>query len=74
MKHLNHAKGGVDVSSEISPTTEVVKMTWHVALSTDAIVHDAVLEQAKREDRSRSYIVSRIVEKYYEERAKLKIV
>lgn len=66
------------MSSESLPSENlqpvVTKITWHVNLKTSQETYDGIVEQAKREERSVSYIVSHIVEKYHEEKSKLKVV
>lgn len=59
------------MSRDLFPT---VKSKKHVQIITDSEVMRAILNEAVREQRSLSYVVSRILEKYYEDRARLKVV
>lgn len=59
------------MSSEIIPT---VKEVWRTHLRTSAAVHDAIKQEAYKEERTICYIVSRILETYYEEKKRLKVV
>jgi hypothetical protein len=66
--------GGVSVSSQLLPSEKLPKIFWHIHLKTEARIKDLVEEEARREDRSCSYIVSRILERYYEEKSGLKVI
>lgn len=59
------------MSSDLFPT---VKSRKHVLLSIESDVMHALIDETKRDQRSLSYVVSRIVGDYYEEKKKLKIV
>lgn len=62
------------MSSENSPTKKAEKMKWHAQIKTTPRIYHAVTEEARREERSLSYVVSRALEIYYEERSKLKVI
>lgn len=65
------------MSSNISPSEKLEKpfrISWHAQLKTKSHTYDSVVAEAQREDRSVSYIASRALEKYYEEKAKLNVI
>lgn len=47
---------------------------WTARLTTSRSAHRYILEKATREDRSPSFIISKMVEAYCEENASLKVV
>lgn len=53
------------MSSDLFPS---VKSKKHVLLSTAGDVMESLLDEVKRDQRSLSYVVSKIVEAYYGER------
>lgn len=61
-------------STENPNNTSAAKLTWHVQLKTSAQAYNMILDEARRDERSIAYIVSKIMEAYYDEKTKLKIV
>lgn len=57
-----------------SSNSHTERTSWHVQIRCNPEVYDTITKEAKREERSMSYMVSRILEKHYEEKTKLKVV
>jgi hypothetical protein len=67
------------MSSENLPSAKLVekvdgKVCWHVQIRCSPQVYELILAEAKRDERSLSYVISKIVEHYYAEQVKLKIL
>jgi hypothetical protein len=67
------------MSSEILPSEKeeiavATKSLWTVHLKTSTQTYHFILELAKRDERSVAYIVSKLLEAYYEEKSKLEII